>query len=63
MESVSRIFGKTPQSDRASLRMVRKYDWIYNSTKIQQNLGFKPQIRFEDGIRRIVAEYQRMGII
>jgi nucleoside-diphosphate-sugar epimerase len=63
MEAISSIFGITPASDKESLRMVRKYEWIYDSGKIRTDLDFEPQIQFEDGIRQIVSDYRAMGIL
>jgi nucleoside-diphosphate-sugar epimerase len=63
LEGISKILGTQPAVNRESLRMTRKYDWIYDSGKIQEELGFRPNVRFEEDIRQIVHDCREQGVI
>ncbi len=47
---------------RDSLEATRKYEWIYRTEKIRNELGFKTLISFENGIRDIVDSYKKINI-
>ena len=62
-EGISKILRTEPAVTRESLSMTRKYDWIYDSQKIEEELGFRPNIQFEEGIRGIVMDCREQGAI
>lgn len=61
VEAVAWIRGKTPALSRALVRDARKYYWIYDSSKIERELGFKPSFDVSESIRQAVALVRERG--
>jgi dihydroflavonol-4-reductase len=61
VEAVARIRGKTPALSRALVRDARKYFWIYDSSKIERELGFRPSFGVSESIRQAVALVKGKG--
>lgn len=63
LEGISKILRSEPAISRESLRMTRQYDWIYDSAKIERELGFRPNILFKEGIGQIVKDCREQGMV
>ncbi len=59
-EGISKLSGKRPILSRSVLRSVHDCYWLYDGSKIERKLGFKPKLSLEEGLKRIVAR-QRSG--
>lgn len=55
-ELASKLAGTKPLLRRSALRSIRDYYWLYDGSKIERLLGFKPRLTFEEGLKRIVRE-------
>ena len=55
VEVATRIRGRTPALSRSIVRDARKYFWIYDSSKIERELGFRPSFDVFESIRQAVA--------
>jgi len=53
----------SPLFTRQNISATRKYCWIYDSSKITNELGFKPSLEMEETIRKTVAWYKKEGMI
>jgi nucleoside-diphosphate-sugar epimerase len=60
---ISKITGIPPLADLNSLRTSRNHYYIYDSRKIEKDLGFQPRMEFEEGIRKIVSGCRQSGIL
>jgi len=56
-EFVAKLSHTTPIISRQRLLNVRNYYFLYSGKKIQQQLGFEPQVKFEEGMREIINWY------
>lgn len=57
-ELAGRLTGRPSFLSRSALNSVRERYWIFNSERIRKELGFRPSIGLEDGLKRIVSEYR-----
>ncbi len=57
-EAVSRLTGKPPALTRDIVRAGRDHFWLYDGSKIERELGFRPRFKLRDSIRRAVLEFQ-----
>lgn len=55
IEAVARIRRKTPALSRAIVKDSRRYFWVYDSSKIERELGFRPSFEVTESIRQAVA--------
>lgn len=53
-EWISKLTGKTPLLNRQAIVSVRKYYWLFDSKRIEEDLGFSPKVSFEEGIKNII---------
>ncbi|MBN2199827.1 MAG: NAD(P)-dependent oxidoreductase [Candidatus Aminicenantes bacterium] len=51
-----KLAGKRPLVGRGALRHIRDFYWLYDGSKIERTLGFKPFLTFEEGLTNIVRE-------
>lgn len=54
-EATARLTRKKPRLTRNSVAAARKYYWIYDGTRIERELGFKPRTDLKEAIRRTIA--------
>jgi nucleoside-diphosphate-sugar epimerase len=55
---IARLAGVGAMISRENIVNLRKQYWLYDSQKIEKELGFAPAIKFEDGMREIIAWYR-----
>jgi nucleoside-diphosphate-sugar epimerase len=55
-EMASRVTGRPPKVTKEIVRAGRDHFWLYDSSKIGRELGFKPLYSMRDSVRRAVAE-------
>ena len=55
-EAVARLTGKPPALTRDIVRAGRDHFWIYDGSKIERELGFRPRSTMRDSVRRSVVE-------
>jgi len=55
-EAASRLTGKPPAVTRDIVRAGRDHYWLYDGSKIERELGFRPRFKMRDSIRRAVLE-------
>ena len=55
-EAVARLTGKPPALTRDIVRAGRDHFWIYDGSKIERELGFRPRSTMRDSVRRAVME-------
>jgi len=51
-----KLLGRRPPLRRSSLGSIHDHYWIFDSSKIERELGFRPRLTLEEGLRRIVAQ-------
>ena len=57
-------FSKTPPLlTRSNIHATRKYCWVYDGSKIERELGFKPELDMKETVRRTVEWYRKAGMI
>ncbi len=54
-ERVARMTGRPPRFTREIVRASKDHYWIYDGSKIERELGFRPEKSMRDGVRRAVA--------
>jgi nucleoside-diphosphate-sugar epimerase len=55
-EIAFKLLGQRPPVRRSALRSIHDHYWIFDSSKIERELGFHPRLTLEEGLRRIVAQ-------
>ena len=55
-EAAARLTGKPPALTRDIVRAGRDHFWIYDGSKIERELGFRPRSTMRDSVRRSVME-------
>jgi dihydroflavonol-4-reductase len=55
-ETGARLTGKPPALTRDIVRAGRDHFWIYDSSKIERELGFHPRSTMRDSVRRALVE-------
>lgn len=63
VELGARFRKRRPLLTRSNVRATRKYCWIYDGSKIERELGFKPELNMKETVRRTVEWYQKAGLI
>ncbi len=58
-EAAARVRRKTPALSRSNVKASRKYCWIYDSSKIERELGFRPSGDVGESIRQAVAHVRK----
>jgi nucleoside-diphosphate-sugar epimerase len=62
-ERAARLTGGRPLLTRRALLSVRRNYWLQDTGLIQRDLGFSPEISFEEGMREIIEWYKNRGLI
>jgi nucleoside-diphosphate-sugar epimerase len=57
-EVISRLTGKVPRVTRSDLRSARDNYWLCDAGRIREELGFRTEVEFGQGIRDIVRQFQ-----
>ena len=55
-EAAARLSRRPPFLTREIVRAGRDYFWLYDGSKIERDLGFRPKFGMRDSVRRAVAE-------
>jgi dihydroflavonol-4-reductase len=55
-EAAARLTGRPPALTRDIVRAGRDHFWLYDGSKIERDLGFRPRFKMRDSVRRAVAE-------
>ena len=55
-ELLFKLLGQRPPVRRSALRSIRDNYWIFDSSKIERELGFRPRLTLEEGLARIVGQ-------
>jgi len=59
----ARLKRTTPRLTRSNVTAPRKFDWVYDGSKIGRELGFVPEHDMADAVRRTVEWYRTRGMI
>lgn len=57
-EMFSKISGTPPLLTRKTLASVRKHYWLHDTSLIEKELGFTPEINFDNGLKEIIQWFQ-----
>jgi dihydroflavonol-4-reductase len=57
-EVISRLTGKAPRVTRSDLRSARDNYWLCDAGRIREELGFRTEVEFGQGIRDIVRQFK-----
>jgi len=60
---VARMTGTSPLISRDWIENPRLYDFLYSSEKIQRELGFRPHVKWEAGVREIIEHYRKDDLL
>jgi len=55
-EVLFKLLGQRPPLRRSALRSIRDNYWIFDSSKIERELGFRPRLTLEEGLARNVGQ-------
>jgi nucleoside-diphosphate-sugar epimerase len=55
-EAASRVTGRPPKVTKEIVRAGHDHFWLYDGSKIERELGFRPLYDMRDSVRRAVAE-------
>jgi len=62
-ELVANLINASPLVSTHEILATRNYYWLYDSRKIESELGFRPQVHFDEGMRAIIRWYQEKGLL
>jgi nucleoside-diphosphate-sugar epimerase len=62
-EFAARLRKTIPRLTRTHVRAARTARWIYDGTRIEKELGFRPRLDMAESVRRTVAWYRERGLI
>jgi nucleoside-diphosphate-sugar epimerase len=62
-EVSARLTGTSPLLMRKSVIASKKYFWIYDSSKIERELGFVPKVSLKEAIEKTIDWYKERGAI
>jgi len=62
-ELVAKLINAPPLVSTHEILTTRNYYWLYDSRKIESELGFRPEVNFEEGMKAIVCWYQEKGLL
>jgi nucleoside-diphosphate-sugar epimerase len=62
-EIAARLTGTSPLLVRESVIASRKYFWVYDSSKIERELGFRPKVGLREAIEKTIDWYKQRGAI
>lgn len=60
---LSSLIGKSTMISPERVRQMRNTYWIYDGTKAEKDLGFKPVLDLQTGIRETVRWYRERGLL
>jgi len=61
VEAAARLRRRTPALSRMLVQSGRKYSWIYDCSKIERELGFRPSVDVSESVRQAVALAKKGG--
>jgi len=62
-EIIGRFRGKASWVSRQFIVATRKYDWLYDSSKIENELGFRAGLDMRAAIRKTIDWYREAGML
>jgi len=62
-EAISKMTKTKPLVTRKNILSARRDHWLYDSQKIQNELGFKPEIGYKEGMKDIIYWYRQQGLL
>jgi dihydroflavonol-4-reductase len=62
-EIVAKLINAPALVSMHEILATRNYYWLYDSRKIESELGFRPAVNFEEGIKAIVCWYKEKGLL
>ncbi len=62
-EMIAKVTGGSPLVTRKSILSVRNNYWLHDISLIRKELGFSPEINFEEGMRDIIKWYKEKGLL
>jgi nucleoside-diphosphate-sugar epimerase len=62
-EIAARLRGTSPLLVRESVIASRKYFWVYDSSKIERELGFRPKVGLKEELYKTIDWYKQRGAI
>jgi nucleoside-diphosphate-sugar epimerase len=60
-EAAARLSGRPPRLTREIVRAARDHSWLYDSSKIERELGFRPKFGLRESVRRAAEELRSSG--
>ena len=60
-EAAARLSGRPPRLTREIVRAARDYSWVYDGSKIERELGFRPKHGLRESVRRAAEESRSAG--
>jgi len=63
LEFEAQISKRKPFFTRQQVKELRERYWTYDGSKIEKQLGFKPQVKLEDGLRETIGWYKQQGLL
>ena len=61
-EAAARLSGRPPRLTREIVRAARDHSWLYDSSKIERELGFRPKFGLRESVRRAAEELRSVGL-
>lgn len=55
-EAAARLSGRPPRLTREIVRAARDHSWVYDGSKIERELGFRPKFGLRESVRRAADE-------
>jgi len=62
-KAVALLTRNSPLVSRDWIENPRLYDFLYSSAKIQLELGFRPRVKWETGLKEIIERYRKDGLL
>jgi len=60
-EAAARLTGRPPRLTQEIVRAARDHSWVYDGSKIERELGFRPEFGMRDSVRRAAEELRSAG--
>jgi dihydroflavonol-4-reductase len=60
-EAAARLTGRPPRLTREIVRAARDHSWVYDGSKIERELGFRPNFDLRGSVRRAAEEIRNEG--
>ncbi|NIM17511.1 MAG: NAD-dependent epimerase/dehydratase family protein [Candidatus Aminicenantes bacterium] len=62
-EMIAKLAGGRPLITRKTIRSTRENYWLHDISSIRRELGFSPEVPFEEGMRDIIKWYKDNGLL